>query len=42
METLTFISSLKPDKPINKFFEGYKNDKTTWNAETSLNEYNSY
>ena len=40
METLTFISSLKPDKSINAFFEGYKNNKNKWNADIALQKFN--
>ena len=41
MERILYINSLKPDKSINAFFEGYKNDNETWNAEAVLNKYKS-
>ena len=40
LETLTFVDNLKPDKSINAFFEGFKNDTTEWNAEIALQKYN--
>ena len=41
-ERITYIDSLKPDKSINAFFEGYRNNKTTWNADIALEKLKSY
>ena len=40
LDTLTFVSILKPDKSVNAFFEGYKNNKKEWNAELALKKNN--
>lgn len=40
IEELIFIDNLKPDKSINAFLEGYKNDKTKWNAAIALEKFN--
>ena len=39
LDTLTFVNSLKPEKSVNAFFEGYKNNKK-WNAGIALKIYN--
>ena len=39
-ERITYIDSLKPDKSINAFFEGYKFDKNKWNADIALQKFN--
>ena len=40
IEDLLFIDTLKPDKSINAFFEGYKYDNTKWNATDALEKFN--
>ena len=40
IEDLLFIDTLKPDKSINAFFEGYKFDKNKWNADIALQKFN--